>query len=61
LFARICDESLNQKIGAEKKMKHPEAFSKVEGLRRITSLQEACELAGGSQRLQKIIFISVLQ
>jgi len=49
-----------KKLGQEKKMKHPEVFGKVEGLRRITSLQEACELAGGLQRLQKIIFISVL-
>ena len=42
-------------------MKQPEVLSKVECLRRVTSLQEPCELAGGLQRLQKIIFISVLQ
>ena len=33
-------------------------FSIVEGLRRITSLHETCELAGGLQRLHKNIFIS---
>ena len=30
-------------------MKQPEVLSKVECLRRITSLQKPCELAGGSK------------